>query len=413
MIGVVEYFTTPTRTLVFGVRADRDQPLVREVRFGEEPVCRDDLLARADRLLIDFHGLPHDWETSKHANRIRRALALSPAVHAAKRAQPALQRNLRKAAFAYTLDYWQELSEALLPADLRDWLQGCELLCIVPHGPLHSLPLGALNWSQDGNLIDRAGLCTVPSASVLRSCRAKNRARREPGHRPRSCLIAAVAAADDQDPGDFEADGAALARIFAAHADSRVTQLVGAAPQGGRRPASKELISSELGGHDVVHLACHGIYDVDPDDTAPLDHAGLLVSDGATTVALTELPNMSPTDRAPWLLSAREVLAARLQADLVTLRACSSGRAELGSGDELLGLTRAFLYAGTPSLIATLWNVHKRSSQRLLSDFYELWIGERLPKWRALQTAQQRLRADPEYSHPYHWAPFVLVGDWL
>jgi len=75
-------------------------------------------------------------------------------------------------------------------------------------------------------------------------------------------------------------------------------------------------------------------------------------------------------------------------------------------------LRRFDISSGTPSLIATLWNVHKRSSQRLLNDFYQLWIGEQLPKWRALQTAQQRLHADPEYSHPYHWAPFVLIGDW-
>ena len=96
----------------------------------------------------------------------------------------------------------------------------------------------------------------------------------------------------------------------------------------------------------------------------------------------------------------------------MTLRACSSGRAEVGSGDELLGLTRAFLYAGTPSLLVSLWNVHKKSSQLLLDDFYRRSDDEATPKWRALQLAQQQLLSEPDHDHPYHWAPFVLVGDW-
>jgi len=62
-----------------------------------------------------------------------------------------------------------------------------------------------------------------------------------------------------------------------------------------------------------------------------------------------------------------------------------------------------------------LWNVNKRSSQLLLNDFYRLLLDKQnpLPKWQALQQAQKNLLQNPEYQHPYHWAPFILVGDWL
>ena len=102
--------------------------------------------------------------------------------------------------------------------------------------------------------------------------------------------------------------------------------------------------------------------------------------------------------------------------DLVTLAACSTGRAHVDAGDDLLGLSRAWLYAGAPSLLVSLWNVNTRSSHRLLSVFYRQWLEARQPKWRALQLAQQTLLQDadhPEYRHPYHWAPFVLIGDWV
>jgi CHAT domain-containing protein len=80
----------------------------------------------------------------------------------------------------------------------------------------------------------------------------------------------------------------------------------------------------------------------------------------------------------------------------------------------LLGLSRAFLYAGAPSLLLTLWNVSQRSSRTLLEAFYNRWLDEAapLPKWAALREAQLLALRGAD-AHPYHWAPYVLVGDWL
>jgi len=76
-------------------------------------------------------------------------------------------------------------------------------------------------------------------------------------------------------------------------------------------------------------------------------------------------------------------------------------------GDELLGLARGFLYAGTPSLVVSLWRVNDRSTTLLMQTFYEELLGG-ASKPRALRRAI--LRVKQEYPHPYYWAPFVLIG---
>ena len=76
-------------------------------------------------------------------------------------------------------------------------------------------------------------------------------------------------------------------------------------------------------------------------------------------------------------------------------------------GDELLGLTRGFLYAGTPSLVVSLWRVSDRSTTLLMRRFYE-GLGQGLNKPKALQ--QAALAVKKEFPHPYHWAPFILMG---
>jgi CHAT domain-containing protein len=173
------------------------------------------------------------------------------------------------------------------------------------------------------------------------------------------------------------------------------------------------MIAQHAGCHDVIHLACHGVFASDLGSQDPLESA-LLVSDGRTIPTLDDLRRLPPQERTAFLLTAREVFGFELQADLVTLRACSSGRPEVHSGDELLGLSRAFLYAGSPSLIVAHWNVSQRSSGLLLNEFYRLWLDKSapLPKWAALREAQVRMLRGGD-QHPYHWASYVLVGDWL
>lgn len=109
-----------------------------------------------------------------------------------------------------------------------------------------------------------------------------------------------------------------------------------------------------------------------------------------------------------------EILGLRLTAGLVVLSACDTALgggyfAEVPSGDDIVGLTRAFLFAGSPSVVASLWAVNDRSTMGLMSGFYGKLGGE--DKATALAASQRDLVArGGRYSHPYFWAAFVLVG---
>ena len=150
--------------------------------------------------------------------------------------------------------------------------------------------------------------------------------------------------------------------------------------------ATNEEAMEYCAGKDVVHFSCHGKFD----DLDPLS-SGILLYGG--------------------VLTAREIFGMRLNSELVTLSACQTGLNERSPGDELIGLTRAFLYAGSPSVVVSLWSVDARSTQELMLEFYGL-LRDGYSIALALQEAQKRMMEREEYSHPYYWAPFILVGDW-
>ena len=134
----------------------------------------------------------------------------------------------------------------------------------------------------------------------------------------------------------------------------------------------------------VLHLATHGEFR--PDN--PL-FSGLALS-GA------------------WLTTL-DIFGLRLSASLVTLSACQTGLNVIGGGDELLGLSRAFLSAGAASLLISLWAVEDQSTAEFMQAFYD-GVTQGQTKAAALQYAQRRFMERREYAHPYYWAPFVLLG---
>jgi CHAT domain-containing protein len=100
-----------------------------------------------------------------------------------------------------------------------------------------------------------------------------------------------------------------------------------------------------------------------------------------------------------------------IQADVVVLSACETGVNEVGGGDEIIGLTRAFLAAGAKSLVHSLWPVFGTSTKELMVTFHNnLLQGQ--SKMDALRNAQLDMLHTDRFKKPFHWAPFVLVGDW-
>ena len=92
-------------------------------------------------------------------------------------------------------------------------------------------------------------------------------------------------------------------------------------------------------------------------------------------------------------------------------RACETGLNKRRPGDELIGLTRSLIYAGAPSVVVSLWSVNALSTKELMFEFYRL-LKSGIDKATALQEAQKKIMEREEWSHPYYWAPFILVGDW-
>ena len=136
----------------------------------------------------------------------------------------------------------------------------------------------------------------------------------------------------------------------------------------------------------IIHFACHGHFSA----SSPLG-SGLKLADRWLTV--------------------RDIYSMRLQAELVTLSGCETGRNLITAGDELMGLLRGFLAAGARSLLVSLWRVNDESTANLMADFYSLWHAtttSKMPLAGALREAQLRLRK--QYAHPAFWAPFILVG---
>lgn len=107
-----------------------------------------------------------------------------------------------------------------------------------------------------------------------------------------------------------------------------------------------------------------------------------------------------------------EIYNLKLGADLVVLSACQTAVGQEIRGEGLLGLTRGFMYAGAPRVVATLWQVDDRATSELMKRFYQKMLGEGLRPAAALKAAQVSMQADKRWASPHFWAAFTLQGEW-
>ena len=218
-------------------------------------------------------------------------------------------------------------------------------------------------------MLERHEMSYLPGASLLRYCRET---------RPGGSAMMAIGHSGDGRLPHAVSEAQSIAGIM--HGQTYTDE-----------EATLERTHEGLAECRAVHIAAHGEFRSDN----PL-FSGLALANG-------------------WLTTL-DIFSCRCQASLVTLSSCQTGRNVVGAGDELLGLTRAFLGAGAASLVLSLWPVEDRSTARLMEVFYR-GMTEGETKAGALRNAQlQALREgfsgnDAEVTHPYFWAPFFLVGD--
>lgn len=237
-------------------------------------------------------------------------------------------------------------------------------LTIVPHSVLHQIPFHAL-YDGDRYLIESWAISYAPSATVFALCQQRTFIQ------TKDALL--VGMADPTIP--YVANETENVRQRLCEQATSVTLLL-------NEDATLAKLNQHAHQRSIVHLACHGLFRHDN----PMFSA-LKLFDG-------------------WLTAA-DVAQLDLQGALVTLSACESGRSQVTDGDEILGLTYAFLGSGATSLVVSQWLVQDQVTAALMDRWYRmLWHENDLA--RSLRAAQ--LEIMQQYPHPYYWAPFILVG---
>jgi CHAT domain-containing protein len=271
-------------------------------------------------------------------------------------------------------------------------LDGDRPLVVVPHGVLHYIPFEAL---PVGNrlLIEQRPVSYAPSLNALVQLR------RAPANTTAfrvlavgNPALAAAASSGSERAGDVEnlallgplpfaeRELHAIGRTF----PDRTRILSGASAR------ESDLRAPELSRFPVIHFATHGLVS----DAQP-KRSGLL---------------MAPERGEDGLLQMDEIYGLGLKANLIVLSACQTAIGREITGEGLVGISRAFFYAGARSVVATLWNLNDRFAAEFVERFYrELKIG--VPAEDALRAAKIAYVNDPRYSHPFYWSSLVMLGD--
>lgn len=331
------------------------------------------------------------------------------AVHVLPLGEAALRREV--ASFLEAIAARQKTGTELyldLLAPAADLLAASERLLVLPDGPLWRVPWGALRDPQGRFLIEGRPVHTALSLTVYAALRAGDR-------QQAGSVVVAFA-----DP--------LYRRTSGVEEPARVLRGLDWSPLPFSRREAEELATTFPGAHlylgqeaseenaksihqaRILHFATHAFLD----DRTPLDSALVLT-----------LPEALSAGRENGLLQVWEVLeSVRLDADLVVLSACETALGREQSGEGLIGLTRAFHFAGARSVLASLWSVADQVTAELMARFYRHLAAGRATD-EALRAAQLELIAAPvptrtaqgqsletDASAPYFWAASELFGDW-
>jgi CHAT domain-containing protein len=141
---------------------------------------------------------------------------------------------------------------------------------------------------------------------------------------------------------------------------------------------------------DYIHFACHAI-----------------LGDGFQSLVLSQIPGATEDG----YLTLNEIMNCDYNAKLVVLSACQTGKGKMEKSEGVTGLTRAVMYAGTPAVVASLWNVEDISTKELMVKFYKYMLEGDLDKAEALRKAKLELIKSKKYSSPFFWSAFVMYGE--
>lgn len=315
---------------------------------------------------------------------------------------------------------------------------GEKRLLIVADGALNYIPFEALVKTTDGAdyaslsyLVKTNEVVYAPSASVVAAIRSTSSTDRGSG---RKVLVVADPIFNSSDPrlkagpatqsvgevrglglglesaisdvtgsagGPSASGGLQLARLSGTRTEADEIAKIAKAG-GGQADVWTDLNASEenirtrdVTNYRVVHIATHGLLDTERPQF--------------TGVVLSLVGNKT----GDGFLRTDEIFNLRMGAPLVMLSACETGLGKEKRGEGVIGLTRAFMYAGAPTVGVSLWSVADKSTAELMTDFYKrLLAPSPQPPSSAMRDAQVAMISGKKYSAPFYWAPFVIVGEW-
>lgn len=313
----------------------------------------------------------------------------------------------------------ETLFKYLFPGRIRALALGAEHLVISPDAVLWNMPFAALvtgrNPNQEPQYLGLLKPITYAQSLSLYLRASQESPNLKPGQKPVALVIgdplfdlreATTGTTNTSESEDKrETVWAALRSRNSPPAPLRysreeaksVSCLFGAAPLLGRE-ANEASVREDIESADVIHLASHSV----TQSAMPMS-SGILLSPPRTDPPAGEMDNDG-------VLQAWEIFSQlRLRAELVVLSACDTALGRTVRGEGIVGLARAFQYAGARSLVASQWEVGDRSTSALMLAFYEA-LGAGKQKDEALRLAMTKVAAAKETGHPHYWAAFTLTG---
>jgi CHAT domain-containing protein len=301
---------------------------------------------------------------------------------------------------------------------------GRKRLAIVAEGAIQYVPFAALpspGGSPAARLAEAHEVVSLPSATTLAVLRREADRRNRPEH---TVAVLADPVFDASDPrvtgqegsaGAFRPDAfgsddltrsmqeAGLARLDRLPSSRREAESIAALASTGAsftaldfRASRATALSSEVSRARIVHFASHGLL-----NSRHPELSGIVLS-------LVD-ERGRPVDG---FFQTRDIYKLRLSAELVVLSACQTALGKEVRGEGLIGLSRGFMYAGTPRIVASLWRVPDRATAVFMAEFYRGVLRQGLTPAAALRAAQKRFQGDKLWSNPYYWAAFTLQGEW-
>ncbi|MGB3532724.1 MAG: tetratricopeptide repeat protein [Microcoleaceae cyanobacterium] len=296
-------------------------------------------------------------------------------------------------------------------------------LAIVSDGILHYIPFAALSLPSASSeteylpLIEKHEIVNLPSASTLNILRQENQ-QRKPASKTIAVFADPVFTSEDNrlqntlstenetweqydlNRATRQLDIGVWNRLPATRIEAEA--ILSLVPESDSDyaldfDANRTAVTNpQLNQYQIIHLATHGLFNsVNP------ELSGIILS-------------MVDSQGNPLngFLRLHDVFNLDFSADLVVLSACKTGLGEQVKGEGLIGLTRGFMYAGTPRVLVSLWNVDDVATAEMMARFYRLMLKEKRSATAALKQAQWEMQTETEWKSPYYWAAFTLQGEW-